>query len=64
MLCHTSKKYLETIPGQHSIDSLQKKAALGTLHVIIKVYNVRLEARVVGFTIGSRGEVPGKKGNL
>jgi hypothetical protein len=24
------QKYLETIPGQHSIDSLQKTAILGT----------------------------------
>jgi hypothetical protein len=48
-LCHTSKhwghrnckqglqKYLETIPGQHSIDSLQKTAILGTSHIIKKV---------------------------
>jgi hypothetical protein len=31
------KKYLETIPGQHSIDSLQKPAVLGTSHIIRKV---------------------------
>jgi hypothetical protein len=31
------QKYLETIPGQHSIDSLQKTAILGTSHVIRKV---------------------------
>jgi hypothetical protein len=31
------KKYLETIPGKHSIDSLQKTAALGTSHIIRKV---------------------------
>jgi hypothetical protein len=31
------KKYLETIPGQHSIDSLQKTAILGTSHIIRKV---------------------------
>jgi hypothetical protein len=32
------KRYLETIPGNHSIDSLQKKTAvLGTSHVIRKV---------------------------
>jgi hypothetical protein len=52
MFCHTSnhwshrncnwrteKKYLETIPGKHSIDSLQKKktAVLGTSHIIRKV---------------------------
>jgi hypothetical protein len=29
--------YLETIPGQHSIDSLQKTAILGTSHIIRKV---------------------------
>jgi hypothetical protein len=48
MLCHTSnhwghrnckslQKYLETVPGQHSIDSLQKTAILGTSHIIRKV---------------------------
>jgi hypothetical protein len=32
------QKYLETMPGQHSIDSLQKKTAiLGTSHIIRKV---------------------------
>jgi hypothetical protein len=31
------KKYLETIPGKHSIDSLQKTAILRTLHIIRKV---------------------------
>jgi hypothetical protein len=31
------QKYPETIPGQHSIDSLQKTAILGTLHIIRKV---------------------------
>jgi hypothetical protein len=31
------QKYLETIPGQHTIDSLQKTAILGTLHIIRKV---------------------------
>jgi hypothetical protein len=30
------EKYLETIPGKHSIDSL-KKAVLGTSHIIRKV---------------------------
>jgi hypothetical protein len=39
------KKYLETIPGKHSIDSLQKKtAALGTSHIITKCYNQKIEA--------------------
>jgi hypothetical protein len=28
---------LETIPGKHSIDSLQKTAILGTSHIIRKV---------------------------
>jgi hypothetical protein len=31
------KKYLETIPGKHSIDSPQKTAVLGTSHIIRKV---------------------------
>jgi hypothetical protein len=31
------KKHTETIPGKHSIDSLQKTAVLGTSHVIRKV---------------------------
>jgi hypothetical protein len=31
------KKYLVTIPGKHSIDSLQKTAVLGTSHIIMKV---------------------------
>jgi hypothetical protein len=28
------KRYLETIPGKHSIDSLQKTAVLGTSRII------------------------------
>jgi hypothetical protein len=28
---------LETVPGKHSIDSLQKTAILGTSHIIRKV---------------------------
>jgi CRISPR/Cas system type I-B associated protein Csh2 (Cas7 group RAMP superfamily) len=36
----TLQKYLETIPGQHSIDSLQKTAILGTSHIIWKVLQV------------------------
>jgi len=31
------KKNLETVPGKHSIDSLQKTAILGTSHTIRKV---------------------------
>jgi hypothetical protein len=30
------KKNLETIPGKHSINSLQKTAVLGTLHITIR----------------------------
>jgi len=31
------RKDLETVPGKHSIDSLQKTAVLGTSHIIRKV---------------------------
>jgi hypothetical protein len=31
------KKYLETIPGKHSIYSVQKRAVPGTSHIIRKV---------------------------
>ena len=31
------KKNLETVPGKHSVDSLQKTAILGTAHVMRKV---------------------------
>jgi hypothetical protein len=36
------KTYLETIPGKHSLDSVQKTAVLGTLHmrIIRKVLQV------------------------
>jgi hypothetical protein len=34
---NNNNKYLETIPGKHSIDSLQKAAVLGTSHIIRKV---------------------------
>ena len=37
------KKNLETIPENHSIDSLQKTAILGTSHIIRKV--LQCEAR-------------------
>jgi hypothetical protein len=30
-------KYLETIPGKHSLDSVQKTAVLGTSHIVRKV---------------------------
>jgi hypothetical protein len=31
------RKHLEVVPGKHSIDSLQKTAILGTLHIIRKL---------------------------
>ena len=31
------RKYLETVPGKHSIDSLKKTAILGKNHIIQKV---------------------------
>jgi hypothetical protein len=31
------RENLETVPGKHSIDSLQKTAILGTAHIIRKV---------------------------
>ena len=31
------RKNLETVPGKHSIDSLQKTVTLGTSHIIRKV---------------------------
>ena len=34
ILTKVLKKYLEAIPGKHSIDSLQKTAILDTLHII------------------------------
>jgi hypothetical protein len=36
------QKYLETIPGQHSIDSIQKTAILGTSHIIRKVLQAEI----------------------
>jgi hypothetical protein len=37
IVSNSLQKYLETIPGQHSIDSLQKTAILGTSHIVRKV---------------------------
>jgi hypothetical protein len=34
---------METIPGKHSIDSIQKTSALGTSHIIREVRNSRAE---------------------
>ena len=34
---HWKSNELETVPGKHSIDSLQKTAILGTSHIIRKV---------------------------
>jgi hypothetical protein len=41
---NNNNTYLETIPGQHSIDSPQKTAIIGTSHFIRKCYKLRLEA--------------------
>ena len=37
MVTRSLRKNLETVPGKHSIDSLQKTAILGTSHIIRKV---------------------------
>ena len=37
ILTRSLRKNLETLPGKHSIDSLQKTAILGTSHTIRKV---------------------------
>jgi hypothetical protein len=34
IITNVLKKYLETVPGKHSIDSLQKRALLGTSHMM------------------------------
>jgi hypothetical protein len=44
IVCKSLQKYLETIPGQHSLDSLQETVILGTSHNIRKYYKLRLEA--------------------
>ena len=49
-----------TIPGKHSIDSLQKPAVLGTSHVLWKYCSLKLEVWAEGITVG-KGEVPGGK---
>jgi hypothetical protein len=38
------KKILESVPGKHSIDSLQQTAILGTAHIIQKALQYKLEA--------------------
>jgi hypothetical protein len=35
-------KHLEAIPGEHSIDSLQKTAVLGTSHIIGRYCSLKL----------------------
>jgi len=55
------KKKLETIPGKHPTDILNKKATLETSHTLWKVLQTETEAQAVGITISSR-EVPGKEG--
>jgi len=37
ILTRSLRKNLETVPGKHSIDSLQKTVILGTAHIIRKV---------------------------
>ena len=37
IVTRSRKKNMETVPGKHSIDSLQKTAILGTSHIIRKV---------------------------
>jgi len=37
MVTRSLRKNLETVPGKHSVDSLQKTAILGTSHIIRKV---------------------------
>jgi hypothetical protein len=54
-------KRLEAIPGKHGPDSPEKTAILGTSHIIRKYCSLKLEARALGITAGSR-EVPGRKG--
>ena len=36
------RKNLEAVPGKHSIDSLQKTAIHGTLHIIRKVLQCKI----------------------
>jgi hypothetical protein len=38
------RKYLEIIPGKHSVDSLQKTPVLGTSLIIQKCCSLKLEA--------------------
>jgi len=37
IVARSLRKNLENVPGKHLIDSLQKKAILGTSHIIRKV---------------------------
>jgi len=37
IVTRSSRKNFDTVPGKHSIDSLQKTAILGTPHIIRKV---------------------------
>jgi hypothetical protein len=51
------QKYLETIPGQHSINSLQKTAILRTSHIIRKV----LQAETWGSPLAQEEKYQGRK---
>jgi hypothetical protein len=54
------KEYLETIPGKHSIDSVQETAVLGTSHIMRKVLQPGTSSLSSGVHHGSGGKVPGK----
>jgi hypothetical protein len=54
------KKDLETIPGKHSIDSIQNTAVLGTSHIIRTV----LQPETWSFSSGDQSwfrDIPGTK---
>jgi hypothetical protein len=56
------QKYLETIPRQHSIDSLQKTAILGTSHIVMKVLQAEtLSLSGVGSPLAQEEKYQGRK---
>jgi hypothetical protein len=55
------QKYLETIPGQHSIDFLQNTAILGTLHIIRKVLQADLKPEWWGSPLAQEEKYQGRK---
>ena len=56
------RKNFKSIPAKHSVASLQKTAVLGTSHIIREVLQFETWSLMVGITVGSRGEVAGRKG--